>query len=439
MRRHYTRWVIGLILSLSFLATLLSGSALAAGKPKVYVIPIDGWQQIDPGLVQYAKRIVDAAEADPDAAAVAVILDTPGGLVDSALAMNNLLLSTDLLTVAFVSGNAYSAGALIGTAAEKLYMRPGSAIGAAEPRMMGTNEPADYKALSALAGTFESTAIARGRDPVLARAMVDKSFPAPGQRGDLLTLTYKEAVDLGYADGEAVSLREAITKAGIEDYELVETPMTFSEQAGRFLTQPLVAILLLVAGIIGLGIEFMKPGVTVPGLIGVVCLGLFFLGNALMGTANWVEIALAIIGLLLLVAEFFIPGFGVFGIGGVIAMAASIFLSVPTPELAWRYLMWATLAFVVVIIGLARTISRRGLGRILTLSDSGKGWQSARAELADLVGREGTTLTVLRPAGTALIGDQRVDVVTEGEFVPAGKPIQVVHVEGTRVVVRVKE
>lgn len=418
------------------LLMLLPSTALAAEQQKVYVVRMDDWQQIDAGLAQITKRIFAEAEADPDAAALVVVLDTPGGWVDSALEITNLLLGTELTTIAYVEGGAISAGALIATAAEKLYMHPGSAIGAAEPRAAGSNEPADYKTLSALAGSFKSAAEARNRDPKIARAMVDKDSPIEGQEGALLTLTYKEAVAKGYANGEAASLEDAVRKAGISDFVLVEPEITSAERVAGFLTNPFIATLLLVIGVIAIGIEFMKPGLTLPGLVGIVCLGLFFLGNTMVGTAGWVQISLALIGILLLIIEAFVPGFGIFGAGGVIAMGASIFFSVPSTELAWSYLMWTALAFMVALFGVVRAVSKRGLGKALTLEDTAKTWSSGRSELLALVGQQGQTLTVLRPAGTAEFGDQRLDVVAEGGFVPAGQKVKIIRVEGTRVVVR---
>lgn len=216
---------------------------------------------------------------------------------------------------------------------------------------------------------------------------------------------------------------------------LLDDSMTFWDQTGRILTTPWVATLLLVVGIIGIGIEVMKPGVTFPGLLGITCLGLFFLGNILVGTASGLELVLAIVGIILIVLELFVPG-GIVGTGGAILLAASIFLAAPTPERALMYLTWAALALLVVLFGLVRTIGKRGLGKFLTLEKSAQGWVPARSDLASLVGQEGTTLTVLRPAGTAQFGNLKVDVVTEGEFLPAGVSVRVVQVEGTRVVVR---
>lgn len=429
------RLLTGLLLTVAVLLSLVPVSFAAGGGPKVYVLRIDGGQVIDAGLAQFVDRVFNTAEADPDAAAVAVVLDTPGGMVESANRIKDRLLNSRLKTIAFVEGGAISAGALIATAAEEIYMHPGSVIGAAEPRVAGTNETADYKALAVVTEYFTSAAVARGRDPELARAMVDKNFPIPGQKGALLALNFDAAISQGYADGEAADLDDAILQAGIAEFELYEPEWTTSERAGRLLTTPWVAILLLVVGVISLGIEFMKPGLTGPGALGLICLGLFFVGNTLVGTSGWVEVSLAIIGLLLLVAEFFVPGFGIFGLAGVGAVGAAIFLAVPSADLAWRYMLWTAVAGAVVFIMLLRTISKRGLGRVLTLSDSARGWTS-QIDRASLVGREGESTSVLRPAGTAQIGDQRLDVVTEGEFLPSGVRVKVIRVEGTRIVVR---
>ncbi len=425
------------ILALAAVMALLPVSAGAQEeKNRVYVLYIHEFQEIDPGLARIVERTFADAEADPQAAAVAMVLHTPGGLVTAALDIKDAMLGSPLKTVVWVEDSAWSAGALIATAGEYLYMREGSTIGAAEPRVAGTDEKADYKAESAVVAAFRSTAEARGRDPDIAQAMVDTDAPIPGQTTDLLVLTAREAVEKEYANGLANSLEEALKQAGIPEPDLRPVEPTFSEDVGRFLTQPTVAILLLVLGVIAIGIEFMQPGLTFPGLLGVLLLGLFFAGHIMVGTADWLSIALALIGVLLLLIESFVPGFGIFGVGGAVSVGASIFLAVPTPDLALRYLMWTSLAFLFATFALLRTISRRGLGRWLTLSSDAREWTAPRTELSPLVGAEGVALTVLRPSGTAEFDGRRLDVVTEGEMAPPGTRLKIIRVEGTRVVVR---
>jgi len=432
MRRAFVHVIL---LLMAVLMILPLGTAGAAAD-KVYVLRVDEFQTIDPGLANFAARLFAQAEADPDAVGIVIVIDTPGGLVQSAFRMKDTILGSKLQTITWVKSSAISAGALIAIAGEKFYMNPGSTIGAAEPRIQGSTEAADPKVVSAVAAHFASAAQARGRDPRIARAFVDRGARIEGQTEQLLSLTYQEAIDKRFADGQATSIEEAIRLAGIDQFQLVETEWTLRDRIGRWLTMPTVASLLLIGGIIAIGIEFMKPGVTLPGLVGVVFLGLFFAGNVLVGTAGWLELSLAIMGATLLVIEALVPGFGIFGIAGIVAIGAAIFFAVPSAELAMRYLMYSSVAFLLVLGALLRTIGRKGMGKALTLEYSLEGAQSSRTDLIDLIGKSGRATSSLRPGGSVWIGGQRVDVISEGDYVEVGTEVVVLRVEGTRVVVR---
>ncbi len=432
LRRVFVRVVLGLI---AVMLVLPIGTAGAASN-KVYVLRVDEFQTIDPGLANFTDRIFARAEADPDAVAVVIVIDTPGGLVQSAFQMKDRVLGSKLKTITWVKSSAISAGALVAITGERFYMNPGSTIGAAEPRLQGSTEPADPKVVSAVAAHFASAAQARGRDPKIARAFVDRGAPIEGQTEELLSLTYQEAIDKRFADGQAISIEAAVRLAGIDQFQLVETEWTWRDRAGRILTTPTVASLLLIAGIIAIGIEFMKPGVALPGLLGVVFLGLFFAGNVLVGTAGWLELSLALIGAVMLVVEALVPGFGIFGIAGLGAIGAAIFLAGPSAELAVRYLGYSSVSFLVVLGALIRTIGRNGMGKDLTLDYSLAGAQSSRTDLMGLVGKTGKATSSLRPGGSVWIGGERVDVITEGDYVDQGTEVVVLRVEGTRVVVR---
>ncbi|HLO04286.1 MAG TPA: NfeD family protein [Symbiobacteriaceae bacterium] len=406
----------------------------AAGVSHVYVLNLNHFQEVDQTMAIQVERAVKTAESD--GAALVIVLDTPGGLVSSAFAIKDTLLKAKVPTIAWVEGNALSAGALIATSAEKLYMAKGATIGAAEPRPEGSTVKADYKVVDAVVANFRSAAQARGRDAAIAAAMVDTNARLSWQQGKLLLLTDTEAVEHHYADGQAQSIADALDLAGIKGYTLQTIQPVSSDTVGRVLTTPWVAILLLVVGVIAIGLEFAKPGLTLPGVVGVTALGLFFAGNFLIGTAGWVEVALAVIGAILLVVEMFIPGFGVFGFSGLGALALSIFMSVPDPRNAVAYMLWTALAGTGAFVLIARRFSKQGLGKWLTLEQTAQGWEKARPDLGALVGQSGEALTALRPAGTAQFGEQRVEVLTEGEFVSAGTPVRVLRVQGARVVVR---
>ena len=154
------------------------------------------------------------------------------------------------------------------------------------------------------------------------------------------------------------------------------------------------------------------------------------------GTAEWaVAAAVAVIlGIVLLAAEILvIPGFGVVGVLGVISTLAG-------GAMAWTKLgpLWGLLAILVSAAAAGAFIwafPRTRLGRKFLLDESHAGLRAAAEDLASLLGREGTALTTLRPAGTAEIGDRRVDVVTDGIYLEAGTRVRVARVEGARVVV----
>ncbi len=147
-------------------------------------------------------------------------------------------------------------------------------------------------------------------------------------------------------------------------------------------------------------------------------------------------VGLLALGYILLFLEIFVPG-GVLGVlgGGLIIYACYLAFGLSP--------LWGTVAVglsVIVAVVAVRLVARSRLGRKLVLNDTGaRDWKAAEAGLEDLVGLEGRTLTQLRPAGLADIGDRRLDVVADNELIAAGVPIRVCEVEGNRVVVEAIE
>jgi membrane-bound serine protease (ClpP class) len=212
------------------------------------------------------------------------------------------------------------------------------------------------------------------------------------------------------------------------------------------LANPWIAALLVAIGVIALVAE-IKAGASGLGiLVSFLALGTFFFAGITMGLANWVDILLALLGLLAIAAEvFLLPGFGVAGIVGIGMLGAAILLSMlgPAPtgsDVAQALGALAAAAVVTMSVGYAwlrkLPTSRRFSGLLLQdRMHSSAGYISAAAR-AELVGQQGSALTALRPAGTAEIGGERLDVVTEGEFIPAGTAVVVTRSDGYRHVVR---
>jgi membrane-bound serine protease (ClpP class) len=212
------------------------------------------------------------------------------------------------------------------------------------------------------------------------------------------------------------------------------------------LANPWIAAILVAVGLIAILAE-IKAGASGLGiLVSFVSLGLFFLSGNTMGLASWVDVLLALLGLLAIAAEVFVlPGFGVAGIVGIGMLGAAILLSMlgpaPTPGDVAQAL-GALAAAVVVTLSVAyawiRKLPTSKRFRGLLLQDrmhSSAGYISSVSR-TELIGEAGVALTALRPAGMAEVAGERLDVVSEGEFIAAGTPVTVTRSDGYRHVVR---
>jgi membrane-bound serine protease (ClpP class) len=419
-------------------------------RPVVYVAPIEG--VIDLGLAPFVDRVLtDAARAE--AAAVVLEINTFGGRVDAAVLIRDALLRSKVRTIAFVNKRAISAGALISLAAHSIAMADGGTIGAATPVQMGAPggpaQPVEEKTVSYMRKEFRATAESRGRSPELAEAMVDPDVVIEGviEKGKLLTLTTTEALKHKIADVRADTLETALEHFDIKNAEVRRATVNWAEQLVRFLTHPILSSVLMTVGLLGIIIELRTPGFGVPGALGVASLALFFWGHWLVNLAGWEELLLVGLGLLLLMLEIFVlPGFGIAGILGIVALLGGLTLSVIGTGATGELMVWAAgrvaLSVLVAIGGslaLLPFLHRLPYGRSLVLQtglDSLAGWASAPETDAKWVGKHGTAASPLRPAGIADLEGERVDVVSQGEYIEAGAAIVVVRVDGNRIVVR---
>jgi membrane-bound serine protease (ClpP class) len=214
----------------------------------------------------------------------------------------------------------------------------------------------------------------------------------------------------------------------------------------HFITNPLVAPVLLALGILAILAEIKAGAHGLGLLLGLVLFGLFYGSSIILGLAGWQEVILLGIGVVALAIEtLVIPGFGVAGIIGLACIAVSTVLALVGPTPTWGDVVQAVAslgasALLIGVVGYAwiRHLPNSGrfAGLLLKTSvGSAEGFIAAPAR-ADLVGCNGVAATDLRPAGTAVIEGERLDVVTEGEYLPAGARVQVVRSEGYRHVVR---
>lgn len=461
--------VLLVLLGMALLGAVPAGAQPARAANEVRVVRVSG--VIDVGLAPYLSRALEEAERD-GARAVLLEIDTPGGRLDAVLQMREAILASPVRTIAFVNREAFSAGALVAIAANEIYLTPGAVLGAATP-VTGPGQPADAKTISAVRATFKATAEARGRDGRVAEAMVDPAVAIEGLdgAGQLLTLTDEQARRWGYSKATVRDRQELLQLEGLAGAPVRETAISPAETAVRLLTEPALAALLFSLGSLLIVGELFSGHFHGLSVAGAALLGLFFWGHTLAGLAGWEGVLLVLLGLALIAAEVLvIPGFGVAGVLGIAALLGGLVLSVIGGEIVTRddYERAGTATGValltllagggVLLWSLPKLARMRGMvlqstvgeaeplvapargGRRLAPAGGGEALLlDTRLEpdrRPSLVGVRGQATSDLRPGGFALLDGRRVDVVTEGDFIPAGERVEVVLDEGYRRVVR---
>lgn len=426
-------------------------ATLAQGPPPlVLVAQVKG--TIDLGLAPYISRVLKEAQ-DSQAAAVVLQINTFGGRVDAAVQIRDALLASHVRTIAYVDRRAISAGALIALATHTIVMSGGATLGAAAPVTAGpagtTDSAVGEKTLSYVRKEFRATAESRNRPPLLAEAMVDADIAVAGviDKGKLLTLTTDEALRLRMAELQASTLEQALERAGIAHARWRVVPVNWAEELVRVLTHPVVSSLLVTLAMLGIILELRTPGFGVPGLVGLGSLALMLWGHWLVRLAGWEEMLLILTGVVLLAVEFFVlPGLGVAGVLGAGALLAGLALSMlgagstaaVVLAVAGRLLLSLAVALAASLL-LLRWLSRFPGGRRLVLDtalSAASGYASAPASDAKWLGQRGVAQADLHPSGIADIGGHRLDVVSEGGLIEAGQAIEVIRVDGNRIVVR---
>jgi membrane-bound serine protease (ClpP class) len=417
-------------------------TGVSAQQPVVYRVPVTG--TIELGIAPYISRVLQEAGEE---GAVAVILDvnTLGGRVDAALNIVDAVSQAAIPVYAFVNPRAISAGALISVSADTVFMTSDALIGASTV-VTGGADKASEKAQSMMRAQYRAIAERREIDPAIGEAMVDETIEIEGviEAGKLLTMTTDEAVRVGYAI-EVAGFAGVLEVLDLADADVVSPGVNWAEQLVRFLSNPIVAPLLLSIGVLGLMIEIKTPSFGLAGAVGLVSLGAFFGSHLLIGLAGMEEVILLGVGLVALGIEVFVvPGFGIAGIIALLCIGSSIFLALIGNLPTWSdvlrasgVLFAAAMIVVAAVYVLVRQLpARRGSRgiflRAATLKTEG---YIAGASRDDLIGMEGIALTDLRPSGTAKFGDERVDVVSDIGFVAKGAHVRIIRSESYRHVV----
>jgi membrane-bound serine protease (ClpP class) len=515
-RRLRTRDFAPGLLLLTLALPVAAQSPRTGARASAAVIPIRG-EINDIMRDSIERRLTDARAAG--ATTIIFEMDTPGGLVTSALDICRLIknLPQEMRTIAWVHPSAYSAGAMISVACREIWMSPASSIGDCAPIMvaptgiqeLGQTERA--KAESPILQEFRDSASRNGYDPLLSRAMVtvgeevwwlerlddpptrkfvtgdDKkklvddadpndlvwrlveSYTLPGsgksihvpqpvdRAGELLTMSQYDAVAYGFAKGIARDTAELTEKL-----ELDRAPALFDksgwEQFAAWLNSPLLRGLLLVIVMIGAYTEFQHPGLILPGVTALIALAIFLGAPYAAGLASTWTILVLIGGLALLGIEIFLmPGVGVIGLVGTALIVLAILgsfvprepdmptFSLPSLQGSWdglylgvKVMASSVIVSIVGILLVARYLprSRVAAGMVLANPDAQMlALSDAHLSVAQ-VGDVGVVTGDLRPGGQARFGQEVIDVQSQGEYVEAGRRIQVIRRDGMNVIVR---
>lgn len=415
---------------------------------KVYVIKKLEFQEINRWYAAYIKKAIKKA-SDEGASLIILELDTPGGLLSSALSIKNYIIESDIPVVAYINKNALSAGALISLSCEAIYMSDGSIIGAATPVYMKGNEieKAGEKEISAMRAAMRSSAERSKKNVRIAEAMVDETIIL-SKRNDgidlddktLLTLSVEEALKVNIADGKANSIIDIIKLRNLSENSTIKNLEEEKyDYILRFLINPAVLSALISIGIIGVYIELKTPGFGIGGVISIIAFSIFFFAQVFVGESGFLAPAIFFLGIVLLAIEIFvIPGFGITGILGILGIVAGIFMSFGINNIAQAVLIVfvSLIADIILIIILARFILKsKGFKNIVALETDTAGYHSS-VSYDNLLGCEGITDTFFRPSGNIIINDKKYDAITEGEFINKGAKIKVILVEGNKIVIK---
>lgn len=449
-------WLLGMV--------LMGRAEAAEGSRTVCIIPVR--DDIATPVTYLVRRGVKMAM---EAKAEVLILDmeTNGGRLDSTEEIIKALERFPGLTVTYVNRKAFSAGAFISVATQKIYMAPQSVIGAAAPMMMGPSggveampEAVEAKMTSGVRALVRTSAEKNGHNVEVIEAMIDRTKEVEiegeviNEKGQILTLTNVQAeknfggkplLSLGTVD----SLEQLISEIGYSGAKILRIEATGAERLASWLTA--IGPLLLLAGIVGVYIEMKTPGFGIPGIVGLIAFILYFLGGYVAGLSGLEWTVIFIIGLALFILELLVfPGtFFVGLIGGAMMLAALVMAmvdfypgmpTIPSFGLLRDSLFNVTLVLavaLVMIMLLSRFLLKTPIyRRMIAGGASGAGSDLRVAEeQKSRLGAVGVTVSPLRPGGKAQFGESILDVVSNGEMIPRSTKVRVIAFSGSEPIV----
>jgi membrane-bound serine protease (ClpP class) len=393
-----------------------------ASSQVVFLTEVDG--EIKAGTHQYLKRVIKLAEEEK-AEYLIIKLDTPGGLLKATKNIVDLILVSPIKIIVFAhkeGGWTYSAGTFILLAADFAISHPEASIGAAQPREMAIDEikETDPKIIEGMASWIKSLAEANKRNPEIAEKFVREN----------LTLTGKEAKEIGIIDETARDLDELFLKLNISEPKIKEISPTAIEKIFDSLSHPYLVSLLLTIGGLAIIIAIRSGEFELTGIIGIISLLIGLWGIGII-TFSFLGIGLILLGLFLLMMEIFEPGFGIFAIGGTIAILLGIFTFEAEPFFSPRFfdaitmfVIGAALAICILFVIIGRGVAKALKSKPKTGSEA-------------LIGLEAEVIKELNPIGQVKLREEIWQAESlSGKTILKRQKVKIIKIEGNTLFVK---
>jgi membrane-bound serine protease (ClpP class) len=403
-----------------------------ASAPHVDLIAIDG--SINPAVDDFIRESIAGAKSN-GARALIIQLDTPGGLLSSTRTIVKEIFAAPVPVIVYVApsgAGAGSAGVFITMSAHIAAMAPGTNIGAAHPVGGGGQEVKGVmgeKIENFTASFSETIARQRGRNAEWAIQAVRKSVSVTEKEAlklNVIDIVAKDLDDLlKQSEGRKVDLDGRPHTLALKDVKVIRHEMNLKDRIINIIADPNIAYLLLMAGILGLYMEFSHPGVIFPGVAGAICLILALISLQVL-PFNYAGLVLILLGVALLIGEAFVPSFGVLGIGGVISLALGSFLLFDTQDSG---------------VGVDRPIIFTAVATLASfvLAISYLVYRSQKSKptlgLEGMLGKIGDVRTKLNPAGKVFVQGELWNAEADGE-IDTGEKVEIVGCQGLNLKVR---
>lgn len=393
----------------------------------IFKITVD--TAIHPISSEYIRNAIDRAEKE-NVKLILISLNTPGGLDSSMREIMERILNSEIPVAAYVSpsgSRAASAGFFISMACDIFAMAPGTSTGAAHPVGLSItgqqmDETMSDKVTNDAAAYIKSIAEKRGRNIQMAEDAVRKSLSyteTEALKGNLIDLIAENDQDIiRYFHGKSIKRFDGTEiTLNLENEEIISIPMTGRQRFLITISNPNLAYILLMIGLLGLYFEFSNPGAILPGVLGGICLLLAIFSFQIL-PINYVGLFLIILSIGLFILEIKIQSYGILSLGGIAAMiiGSIMLINAPIPELrpSLKFIIPMALGLSLIFIFLI-VIAFRAHAKKPSTGKEG------------LIGELGVAQTDLSPEGKVFVHGE-IWQAEANEDLPLGTKVKVVEV-----------